>query len=488
MGVAVAVAALIYPHQLYDNHPALDAVKQVLFVEDPLYFRQYDFHRQKLILHRASMKRYASALGSKFQVRYIDAKQLQNSGDIVTLLKVWNIQSIQLVDPCDDWLESRLRSACNSQGIRCTFLADTSFLTYRSVIQEYTTSRPKLFFTDFYIQQRKRLDILCDGEKPIGGKWSFDPENRKKLPKNVSVPPITTCREDEFVREAREYVRREFPNALGDDTAFRYPTSRIESQRWLQQFLDERLSSFGDYEDAISDKHEVLFHSVLTPMLNIGLLHPQEVIDAALSRQDSVPLNSLEGFVRQVIGWREFMRLVYITHGRKQRTQNSFGYTRKMPVAFYTCKTGIAPVDHVIKQLLSTGYCHHIERLMVLGNFMLLCEISPTAVYQWFMEFFIDSYDWVMVPNVYGMSQYADNGFMTTKPYVSGSSYILKMSNFAKGDWCKIWDALYWRFIDKHSELFARNPRMTMMVRMKDKLGSKLAEHKRVAEKFLATL
>jgi deoxyribodipyrimidine photolyase-related protein len=212
------------------------------------------------------------------------------------------------------------------------------------------------------------------------------------------------------------------------------------------------------------------------------------VTDAALAHSSQVPLNSLEGFVRQVIGWREFVRLVYRTRGRQQRTRNYWNYTRPIPAAFYTGTTGITPVDHVIRSALETAYCHHIERLMILGNFMLLCDLHPDAVYQWFMELFIDAYDWVMVPNVYGMSQFADGGTMTTKPYISGSSYVLKMSDHKKDSWCPIWDALYWRFIDRHEKFFRSNPRMAVMVAMKDKMGPKLKEHHRVADKFLAGL
>jgi len=231
-----------------------------------------------------------------------------------------------------------------------------------------------------------------------------------------------------------------------------------------------------------------VFHAVLTPMLNTGLIAPQEVINAVMKHAQGVPLNSLEGFVRQVIGWREFMRLVYIQVGAMQRKRNFWNYTKPIPKAFYDGTTGIEPVDHVIKQVLRTGYCHHIERLMILGNFLLLCEVHPDAVFQWFMELFIDAYDWVMVPNVYGMSQHADGGYTTTKPYISGSAYVLKMSDFKRGPWCATWDALYWNFIDQHTEFFAGNPRMAMMAKLKDKLGDKLVEHRRVADAFLTKL
>jgi deoxyribodipyrimidine photolyase-related protein len=179
---------------------------------------------------------------------------------------------------------------------------------------------------------------------------------------------------------------------------------------------------------------------------------------------------------------------VYLRHGRAQRTRNFWGFTHGIPHAFYDGSTGVEPVDHVIRRVLKTGYCHHIERLMILGNFMLLCEISPDAVYRWFMELFIDSYDWVMVPNVYGMSQFADGGLMTTKPYISGSAYVLKMSNFSKGPWCAVWDALYWRFVDRHADFLSKNPRMAVMVKMRLKLGDRLTDHLRVADSFLARL
>jgi len=480
-------AALIYPHQLFDPHPAVAGADVVFLVEDPLFFRQYAFHKQKLMLHRATMKRFAAEVIPK--AKYLDAHTLADTGDVVAHIKKAKCRSVRVVDPNDDWLRGKLSVACEADGVALTVLEDPHFLTPQSEMDAFVGGDEKLFFTDFYVRQRKRLKVLLtpDG-KPVGGKWSFDADNRKKLPKTVHPPPPAVPPENEFVREAREYVRANFPNAPGSDSSFVYSTSVSDARAWLADFLDHRFSHFGIYEDAISTRSRVLFHSVLTPALNVGLLSPREVYESALQYADRVPLNSLEGFVRQVIGWREFVRLVYRARGRRQRTRNYWGYTRPIPAAFYTGTTGIAPVDHVIRSVLDTGYCHHIERLMILGNFMLLCDLRPDAVYQWFMELFVDAYDWVMVPNVYGMSQFADGGGMTTKPYVSGSSYVLKMSDFPKGKWCPVWDALYWRFIDRHADVFRSNPRMAVMVGMRDKMGAKLAEHHRVADAFLAGL
>jgi len=232
-------------------------------------------------------------------------------------------------------------------------------------------------------------------------------------------------------------------------------------------------------------QHPWLHHSLLSPLLNIGLLQPNEITTAALdaAKKKEIPLNSLEGFIRQVTGWREFIRAVYEREGGQQRTRNYWGFKRKIPASFWNGTTGIIPIDHLIRQLQKHAYTHHIERLMVLGNFMLLCEFDPDEVYQWFMEWYIDSYDWVMVPNVYGMTQFADGGIMTTKPYISGSNYLLKMGNWEKGEplsigndmqanWSEIWDGLFWRFMDKQRKFFSSNPRLGMLLKTLDKMNA----------------
>ena len=481
-------AALVYPHQLFHPHPAVRGADAIFLVEEPLFLRQYSFHKQKLIFHRASMQRYWKEQVP--QARYVAVGELPETEAIVPRIQAAGCKTVRLVDPCDDWLISRLQAACAAHGVRLSVIPNPYFLTSQAQIEAFAQGRKTFFFTEFYIRQRKSLEILLRAEgKPKGGKWSFDPENRQRLPTGVQPPSPSWPAEDAYVREAREYVRKHFPDAPGADTPFLYPTSAGQARAWLVEFLERRFALFGAYEDAISARHGVLFHSLLSPVLNVGLLSPREVVEAALCYEGRVPLNSLEGFLRQVIGWREFVRLVYQTRGRFQRTRNFWGHSRPVPRAFYEARTGILPLDTILTRVFQTAYCHHIERLMVLGNFLLLCEVAPDAVYQWFMEMFIDAYDWVMVPNVYGMSQYADGGLMTTKPYIAGSSYIRRMSDFPSGEWCAIWDALYWRFIDRHSRFFTSNPRMAVMVRVKEKLGSRrLQEHHRRAERFLEHL
>jgi deoxyribodipyrimidine photolyase-related protein len=302
-------------------------------------------------------------------------------------------------------------------------------------------------------------------------------------------PPVALPVADADWTEACAYVAAHFPGNPGQlDLQPRYPTDRTGALAWLDAFLQERFADFGIYEDALVAQESILHHSVLTPMLNVGLLTPDEVIEAAIHHgaQHAIPLNSVEGFVRQVLGWREFIRAVYLLRGREERTRNFWGFTRPIPAAYWTGETGIPPVDIVIRKVLATGYCHHIERLMVLGNWMLLQEFDPDEVYRWFMALFMDAYDWVMVPNVYGMSQFADGGLMSTKPYISGSNYLVKMGDFAKGPWQQTWDGLFWRFMDRQRVFFGGNPRLGMLLQTLDKMDAdKRRAHMRAAEEGL---
>lgn len=483
-------AALVYPHQLWANHPAVDAASIVVVVEDPLFFTQYNFHSHKLLLHRASMTEFiqhCEKLGK--QIHRLEANKITCSSEVGAFLKSKKISKAFAVEPTDFWLKRRVNDGCLGAKIELEWMADPSFLTPDEVMRQWADQRKHYHFTDFYMQQRKRLGILLDDKgKPVGGKWTYDTENRKRLPKGHQIPPLKTPNACPSVEEAKRYVAKNFPDAFGCVDDFCYPVTHDQAATWLEAFVNERLASFGDYEDAISQKETFVFHSVLTPMLNIGLVTPKQIITQVIAKREQVALNSLEGFLRQVIGWREFIRLVYIHAGSRQRTTNAWNLKQSLPASFYTGTTGIVPFDQSIKRTLEFAYCHHIERLMVLGNFMLLCDIHPNQVYLWFMELFIDAYDWVMVPNVYGMSQHADGGLMTTKPYISGSSYILKMSDYAKGDWCEVWDALYWRFIDRERDFFSSNPRMRVMVGQLDRMGTKLDHHRKVAGRFLEKL
>ena len=476
--------SLVFPHQLFQD-PGLPG--PVFLVEEFLFFRQYKFHKQKLVFHRASMKAYEKYLREQgYEVQYIEsADPLSDVRRLIPELKNRGSESIAAFDVCDYWLEKRIRQG----GLPAEFRPSPMFLNTREELDAYFRNKKRYFQTDFYIEQRKRREILLENGQPLGGKWTYDAENRLKYPKGKQAPRVETLAENEFYREAKAYVQQHFPDNYGAiEPGIVYPVTFEEAGRWLDDFLDRRFLEFGDYEDAIVVGESILHHSLLTPMLNVGLLTPARVLEKALERE--VPLNSLEGFVRQILGWREFIRAIYQREGARQRTANFWGFTRKIPPSFYDGTTGIAPVDQTIKKLLQTGYSHHIERLMVLGNFMLLCEFDPDEVHRWFMEMYIDAYDWVMVPNVYGMSQFADGGLMCTKPYISGSNYLFKMSDYPKGEpWAEVWDALFWRFMHVHRDFFLKNPRLGMLVRTFDKMPEEKRERLlKTAEDYLLTV
>jgi deoxyribodipyrimidine photolyase-related protein len=491
--------SIIFPHQLYQQNPALHKGIQVVLVEEWLYFNQYKFHQQKIILHRASMQFYKHWLQQQgYEVLYIEA--IDDKCDIRKLLNHLSIQkvaTIHYVDVVDNWLQKRLVTTAKKLKLQLVKYTTPNFLNTLEDVSDFFNKKKSYFQTDFYTWQRKQRYILLEKDgKPLGGKWTFDAENRSKFAKNETVPTYPFPEENEFVKEAKTYVAEHFNNNYGTSkTPFgglgAYPTTFAEADLWLEGFLNKRFSKFGIYEDAMVANEPILYHSVLTPMLNIGLLRPQQIIDAALdvAANQNIPLNSLEGFIRQIMGWREFIRIVYERKGTLQRTKNYWGFTRKIPASFYNGTIGIVPVDNVIKKLLQSGYNHHIERLMVLGNFMLLCEFDPNEVHQWFMEMYVDSYDWVMVPNVYGMTQFADGGLMTTKPYISGSNYIMKMSDYEKGSWQEVWDGLFWRFMHVHRNFFLQNPRLGMLIGTFDKMSEdKRQNHLTKAEAFLSQL
>lgn len=483
---------IIFPHQLFEESPLLKNGFPIVLIEEFLFFRQYKFHKQKLAFHRASMKSYESNLKNKgIETIYIESTNSQS--DIrVFLEENKDLNNIHLIDPTDNWLEKRLNNFSYSASL--IIYPSPLFLNNKEDNTHFFRDDKKFFFhTTFYKQQRKRLGVLLnDDSTPLGDQWSFDVENRKKYPKNKPVPIVSFPNNSPFWDEAIEYINTNFQDNPGIINKERfYPINHIESEAWLKQFYEYRFYEFGSYEDAIVSNEVILNHSVLSPLMNVGLLNPKRILDSALNYADlnQIPINSIEGFVRQIIGWREFIRGMYELKGSHSRTFNYWNFDRKIPASFYTGETGILPVDTVIKRVLKTGYCHHIERLMVLGNFMILCEFDPDEVYRWFMELFIDAYDWVMVPNIYGMSQFADGGSFATKPYISGSNYLKKMSNFPKGEWQEIWDGLFWRFMNLRRDTFSKNPRMSMLLRTLERMTEEKREfHFEKAENFLSSL
>lgn len=456
---------IVFPHQLFKEHPALAKSRTVVLIEHPLFFgtdEQYPsrMHVQKLVLLRAAMKAYEQYVQRNgYTVEYIECRNA-SLHQIQALFSsgTWHIARV-----VDYALEQQLEAL----SVSIEWYESPMFLNSTVVNQDYKRSHKDWQMQSFYKFQRKRLGILMDGNDPVGERWSFDEFNRKKVPKDEvqNLPVLLPITATEFHKEAKEYVENTFHNTIGYCRAFYYPVTHSAAEEWLQTFLEERFIQFGPYEDAIEPNKDMLFHSIVTPMLNIGLITPKQVLAAVEEyvTHHVVPIESHEGFIRQIIGWREFIRATYEDCGVYMRTGNHWQHSQAMPEGFYNATTGIEPIDNCIQRILETGYCHHIERLMVLGGFMFLCEIDPNHIYTWFMEMFIDSYDWVMVPNVYGMSQNTRAELITTKPYFSGANYINTMSHYPNGTWQDMWNGLYWKFIDKHAHTLSKNPRWSMM-------------------------
>ena len=332
----------------------------------------------------------------------------------------------------------------------------------------------------FYQKARKELGILMDKEnKPVGGKWSFDEENRKKIPKNTVIPELPLPKKSIHHESISNLIATKFHDHPGSLEKIWFPVNRKGAVKQLNEFLNIRFENFGRYEDAMQQDQNFLFHSCISPFLNIGLITPKEVVDKAIkyAEKNSIPLNSLEGFIRQIIGWREFVRGIYQEEGLNQLNSNYWSNKKKLTSSWYDGTTGIVPLDDCIKTTLKDGYIHHIPRLMVISNIMNLCGIDPKEIYKWFMEMYIDSSEWVMVPNVFGMATYADGGLMSTKPYTCGSNYILKMSNYKRGDWCDTLDGLYWSFTENNIDFYKSNPRLSLLTRSLERLDPDRKKH-----------
>jgi len=472
----MTTARLVFPHQLFLEHLDVEAGTLVVLVEPDLFFRQFRFHLHKLVLHRASMRHFEERLaGAGHATAYVETSGQATGHDrLRELLVDREVTRVEVYDVVDDWLERDTRLVFDEAGVELEVLETPAFLTSREEIGETFDRVKQPRMQHFYERQRRRMDLLMDGDRPAGGRWSFDIENRKKLPQGTPVPELRWPQRTTYVEEAIAWVREEFPDHPGDLDSFVWPTTHEQAEEWLEEFLSERFATFGPYEDAIVADEPWLFHSAISPALNTGLLDPRVVVERAVAHAEEhdVELASVEGFVRQVIGWREYMRASYVVHGRAMRTRNLLGLTRELGPSWYDGTTGLDPVDTVVRRVNQRGWCHHIERLMVLGNAMLLLRIDPDEVYEFFMTLFIDAYDWVMVPNVYAMSQFAAGELITTKPYVSGSNYLRKMSDFPTGDWAQAWDALYWQFVADHRDGFAANPRSRFAVQTLDRMDS----------------
>ncbi|MGC5222536.1 cryptochrome/photolyase family protein [Micromonospora sp. DT81.3] len=467
-------AALVLATQVFERHPAFDdpEIDLVLFIESDAAFRRRRYHSHKIVLLLAAMRHAADRLArSGTRVERVGLESgLGFLDGLRALVREHGIDALAWMSATDRGIDQRLLRFCTDQGLRTRVYPDALFLTPAPVIDEwFAAAPPSARMEDFYRWQRRRTGILMDGDRPAGRRWNFDADNREPLPRTgIDVPALPVLPHDEITRGAIAEVTERFPDAPGDPQNFWLPVAPDSARAWLGDFVEHRLALFGRYEDAMAEGEPFLFHSVSSALLNIGLLTVEEVVATTLAARDRVPLASLEGYLRQVIGWREYMRGAYRAMP-ELREANHLGQTRRLEPWWYTgCDIPDdlpVPVRTVLQRVHRWGYAHHIERLMVLGNWFLLQGYDPREAYEWFSTMFVDAYEWVMVPNVQGMSQYADGGRVATKPYISGGAYLQRMGSWWRNDRearGSEFTTAYWEFLEAHEDQLVGNPRLEL--------------------------
>jgi deoxyribodipyrimidine photolyase-related protein len=447
--------------------------ERILMLESVARGAAMPYHKQKLVLLYSAMRHFRVALeAAGFAVSYLECQTFEDG--LQHYLEQFPNAEIHLMQPAEWGVDKRFEAAMVQFGGRLKILENPLWLSSVKDWTEYAKGKKTYRMEFFYRQMRQKTGWLMEGKDPLGGQYNFDAENRQVPPKGHTFPPKLEHPADAITLEMMAFVEAHFPTHFGSLEQFNWVVTREQALVALEHFLEHRLHDFGAYEDALVDGEAQLYHSLLSPAINLGLLSAKEVCEAALERADGVPLASLEGFIRQILGWREFMHHVYDSLMPEFRLENRFALERPLPKFYWTGETKMRCVAEAVRQVWQTGHAHHIQRLMVLGNFALLYGVRPQAVNDWFLFGFVDAFDWVVTPNVIGMSQYADGGSFTSKPYVSGAGYINRMSNHCQhcqcnpketlGETACPFNSLYWNFIHQHLQSFSSNPRMAIVV------------------------
>lgn len=469
---------IILPTQLFEYNNFLKKMDKIFIIEDPFYFTSKKFHKQKLILHRSSMKLYFD----KLKLHYDNVYYMEfNNIDYNYLLS----NNIHIFDPIDKPILNKFKNAN-----KLTIYDSPAFLENISQLTEYRnkfTNKKNYYHDNFYKWQRKRLNILIDeNNKPIGGKWSFDKLNRNKYDKKYIEPKIKTY-SNKYIDEATIYINTHFNDNFGLVEDFYYPINHEDAKLHLQYFIKFKLTDFGKFQDGISKTVIYGSHSILSPLLNIGLITPEFVLNEIMKNYNENNIIAIEAFIRQLIGWRSYVRFIYYFHGDDMMKMNKLNHKNKLPLSWYSGNTNISIINDMIFKVKKYAYLHHIERLMIMGNIGILFQINPNDLYNWFMICFIDSYEWVMIPNIYGMSQYSLTDIsMMSRPYISSSNYIKKMSDYKYEKWFDLWDALYWFFIYTHKELLSKIYSTAIQVKLLNKMSNdKLNKYIEIANKLI---
>ncbi len=439
-------------------------------------------HIQRTVLFFSSMRHFALQLMcAGWRVHYVPLDAPGNTqsleSELSRLLTTLRPQNVCLIHPGEWRVLDSVRKAAAAAGSPHEILNDTHFCDLRW-FDDWAATRRVLRLEHFYHEQRRRLNLLVDGDgKPEGGRWNYDRENRRRLASAPHPPASPSFAPDEVTREVIELVQRLLPGLPGRIDSFSWPVTREQSLQAVRSFIAERLPSFGDFQDAMWAEEPLLYHSLLSPSLNLKLLRPIDVVQPAVDayRAGLAPLNAVEGFIRQVVGWREYLRGVYWNSGKSYGRLNALEHNGRLPWFYWSGETDMRCMRDVIGTVLCHAYAHHITRLMVSGNFALIAGVQPRQVADWYLGMYADGVDWATAPNVIGMSQYADGGTVASKPYAASGRYIQRMSNYCSacryrvdltaGDDACPFNVFYRDFLLKHERRFQRNPRMALVVR-----------------------
>jgi deoxyribodipyrimidine photolyase-related protein len=439
-------------------------------------------HPQKITLVLSAMRHFAAALTARgVDLRYIrlddEANTQSLTGEVLRAAAACKAERIAITEPGEYRVLQDIKTWEAAAGVPVDILEDDRFLASRAFFETWARGKTQLRMEFFYRDMRRAHAILMEGDHPEGGKWNFDFENRKRLPKDVTPPQPKRFPPDATTRDVMALVAAKFPHHYGSLDHFDYPVTARDAQSGFADFLENRLKDFGDWQDAMAADQQWMFHALVSAPLNLGLLDPLKLCRAAEAafRAGQAPLNAVEGFIRQILGWREFIRGIYWRHMPDYATRNSLNATRALPEFYWTGETEMRCMAQAIGQTLDHAYAHHIQRLMITGNFALLAGLHPDGVDEWYLAVYADAYEWVEMPNTRGMALHADGGIVGSKPYAASGAYINRMSDYcgkchydvndATGARACPFNALYWDFIARHAERFEANPRMAMPVR-----------------------
>lgn len=488
---------------LRDVDPARDRVLMVEVRAENTYVHH---HQQKIVLVLSAMRHFADSLRAEgIDVDYVYLDDERNSGsftgELARALARYSADRIIVTEPGEWRVWQMMQAWAQILQEPVEIRGDDRFFCSRAEFAQWAKGQKSLRMESFYRYMRRKTGLLMNGDVPEGGQWNYDRENRKALPRNQVIPPRLRFEPDNLTRAVIRLVKQRFASHFGDLESFGWAVNRKDALEALQYFIANGLPSFGDYQDAMQSGEAFLFHSVLSPSINIGLLSAREVCEAGLQAyyQGRAPLHAVEGFIRQILGWREYMRGIYWMNAPAYAQTNFFSANRPLPEFYWTGETEMKCIRETVLSIRSNAYAHHIQRLMVTGNFALLAGVAPAEVEKWYLAVFADAFEWVELPNTHGMALYADGGLLASKPYAASGAYIDRMSDYCtgcaydpkskKGEKACPFNYLYWHFLILHEGRLKENPRMALPYRhLAGMADQERAELARQAQAFLAGL